>query len=77
MPYLKLPKHPVRVTENDGDIARVVAEHEGHTLTIAFRREGATNQDGSLMKQQDFLRELAVGSSRKMDLEFKKPVCPT
>ena len=77
MRYMKLSKHPVRVTENDGDIARVVAEHEGQRLTIAFKREGATNPDGSLMTQEDFLRELAVGSSPKMDLEFMKPVCPT
>lgn len=78
MTYMKLPQHPVWVTENDGDIARVVAKHEGWTLTIAFKREGATNDDGSLMTQDDFLRVLAVGSSFKMDLEFlKKPVCPT
>ena len=77
MTYMKLPQHPVTVIENDGDIARVVAKHNGQTATIAFRREGATNQDGSLMTREDFLRELPPGSSIKMDLEFKKPACPT
>lgn len=77
MRYLKLTKHPVKVTENDGEIARVVAEHEGRKLGIAFRREGATNEDGSPMTKEEFLREFPLGSSLKMDLEFGKPVCPT
>lgn len=72
MTYMKLPQHPVTVVENDGETARVVAKHEGKTLTIAFRREGATNGDGTLMTPEDFLRDLPPGSSIKMDLEFKK-----